>query len=35
LSAGDIAEMGGAFVSVALATLDDADETELIEAPLI
>jgi hypothetical protein len=31
---GDIAEIGGAFVSVMLSTLDDAGAAELIEAPL-
>lgn len=34
-SSGDIPEIGGAFVTVALAALDDAAEAELIEAPLV
>ncbi|TGK32756.1 GFA family protein [Leptospira gomenensis] len=31
---GFVAEIGGAFVSVSLATLNDIDPVELIEAPL-
>jgi hypothetical protein len=34
-SQGDIPELGGAFVSVALAVLDDATADELIAAPLV
>lgn len=34
-SSGDIPEMGGAFVTVAIAALDDAGIDELIAAPLI
>ncbi|MEO8245273.1 MAG: GFA family protein [bacterium] len=33
-SEGDVPEIGGAFVSVAIAALDDASEAELIAAPL-
>ena len=33
-SQGNIPEMGGAFVTIALATLDDATEAELIAAPV-
>ena len=33
-SRGDIPEIGGAFVSVQLACLDDADPAELAEAPV-
>ena len=33
-SRGDIPEIGGAFVSVQLASLDDLDPAELIAAPL-
>ena len=31
---GDIPELGGAFVSVQVATLDDAQPSELIESPV-
>lgn len=31
---GRLEELGGAFISVSLATLDDIDLAELIEAPL-
>jgi hypothetical protein len=34
-SKGDIAELGGAFVSVAIPALDDATPEELIAAPLV
>jgi len=34
-TAGDIPELGGAYVTVALAALEDASEAELIAAPLI
>ena len=33
-SRGDIPEIGGAFVTVAIAALDDATEEEIIAAPL-
>ena len=33
-SRGDVAEIGGAFVSVAVTCLDDASPTELAEAPV-
>ncbi len=33
-SKGDIPEMGGAFVTVAIAALDDAEEAEIIAAPV-
>lgn len=33
-SRGNIPEMGGEFVTVAVATLDDADEADLIAAPV-
>ena len=34
-SRGDIPEIGGAFVSIQVASLDDADPEELITAPVI
>ncbi|MFN4099816.1 MAG: GFA family protein, partial [Pararhodobacter sp.] len=34
-SSGDIPELGGAFVTVSIAVLEDATEAELIAAPVI